>query len=101
MSCAGHILLWSRPKSSTSSSKTVDAALSSENADLRRLVGSDGDFGEGLGLRPDWAYRVIREIGNYAEVFERNLGMSSPFAMERRHNALWTKGGLMYAPPVR
>jgi general L-amino acid transport system substrate-binding protein len=81
--------------------KTVDAALSSENADLRRLVGSDGDFGEGLGLRPDWAYRVIREIGNYAEVFERNLGMSSPFAMERRQNALWTKGGLMYAPPVR
>ncbi len=81
--------------------KTVDAALSSDNADLRRLVGSDGDFGEGLGLRPDWAYRVIREIGNYAEMFERNLGMSSPFAMERRLNALWTKGGLMYAPPVR
>jgi len=81
--------------------KSVDAALSSENPDLRRLVGSDGDFGEGLGLRPDWAYRVIREVGNYAEVFERNLGMSSPFAMERRQNALWTKGGLMYAPPVR
>jgi len=81
--------------------KTVDAALSSDNADLRRLVGSDGDFGEGLGLRPDWAYRVIREIGNYAEVFERNLGTSSPFAMERRLNALWTKGGLMFAPPVR
>jgi general L-amino acid transport system substrate-binding protein len=81
--------------------KTVDTALSSDDPDLRRLVGSDGDFGEGLGLRPDWAYRVIREVGNYAEVFERNLGMSSPFAMERRQNALWTKGGLMYAPPVR
>lgn len=81
--------------------KTVDAALSSDIPDLRRLVGSDGDFGEGLGLRPDWAYRVIHEVGNYAEVFDRNLGKSSPFAMERRQNALWTKGGLMYAPPVR
>jgi len=81
--------------------KTVDAALNSDNPDLRRLVGIDGDFGEGLGLRPDWAYRVLREVGNYAEVFERNLGMSSPFAMQRRQNALWTNGGLMYAPPVR
>jgi general L-amino acid transport system substrate-binding protein len=81
--------------------KTVDAALNSDNPDLRRLVGIDGDFGEGLGLRPDWAYRVIREVGNYAEVFDRNLGMSSPFAMERRQNALWANGGLMYAPPVR
>ena len=81
--------------------KTVDAALNSDNPDLRRLVGSDGDFGEGLGLRPDWAYRVIHEVGNYAEVFDRNLGMSSAFAMERRQNALWTNGGLMYAPPVR
>ena len=81
--------------------KTVDAALNSDNPDLRRLVGIDGDFGEGLGLRPDWAYRVIHEVGNYAEIFDRNLGMSSPFAMERRQNALWTNGGLMYAPPVR
>ena len=81
--------------------KTVDAALNSDNPDLRRLVGVDGDFGEGLGLRPDWAYRVIREVGNYAEMFDRNLGLSSPFAMERRQNALWTNGGLMYAPPVR
>ena len=81
--------------------QTVDAALTSEIPDLRRLLGADGDFGEGLGLRADWAYRVIREVGNYAEVFERNLGMSSPLAMERRQNALWTKGGLMYAPPVR
>ena len=80
---------------------TVDDALKSENPDVRRLLGVDGDFGEGLGLSADWAYRVIKEIGNYGEVFERNLGQGSPLAMERRLNALWTKGGLMYAPPVR
>jgi general L-amino acid transport system substrate-binding protein len=80
---------------------TVDAALSSDHPDVRRLLGVDGDFGEGLGLPADWAYRVVKEVGNYGEVFERNLGAATPFAMERRQNALWSKGGLMYAPPVR
>ncbi len=82
-------------------SSAVDEALKSENPDIRRLLGVDGDFGEGLGLSADWAYRVIKQVGNYGEVFERNLGQGSPLAMERRLNALWTKGGLMYAPPVR
>lgn len=80
---------------------TADQALKSENPHIRRLLGVDGDHGEGLGLPGDWAYRIVKHVGNYADVFERNLGQGSPLAMERRLNALWTKGGLMYAPPVR
>jgi general L-amino acid transport system substrate-binding protein len=83
------------------SSATADAALQSQNPHLRRLLGVDGDFGEGLGLSADWAYRVIKAVGNYGETFERNLGQKSPLGMERRHNALWSDGGLMYAPPVK
>lgn len=83
------------------STANVDKALQSEHADVRRLLGVDGDFGDGLGLSADWAYRVIKLVGNYDEVFERNLGHGSSLAMERRQNALWTNGGLMYAPPVR
>ncbi|MGA8169887.1 MAG: amino acid ABC transporter substrate-binding protein [Methylocystis sp.] len=82
-------------------SANADESLQSENPDVRRLLGVDGDFGEGLGLSADWAYRVVKQVGNYGEVFERDLGQGSPLAMERRQNALWSKGGLMYAPPVR
>ncbi len=82
-------------------SANADDALQSGSPDIRRLLGVDGDFGEGLGLSADWAYRVVKQVGNYGEVFERDLGQASPLAMERRQNALWSKGGLMYAPPVR
>ncbi len=77
-------------------SANVDDALRSESPDIRRLLGVDGDFGEGLDLNADWAYRVVKQVGNYGEVFERDLGQASPLAMERRQNALWSKGGLMY-----
>jgi general L-amino acid transport system substrate-binding protein len=83
------------------SKANADAALTSENPQIRRLLGVDGAHGDDLGLSQDWAYRIIKHVGNYADVFERNLGQGAPFAMERRLNALWTKGGLMYAPPVR
>ena len=82
-------------------SANADESLRSESPDIRRLLGVDGDFGEGLGLHADWAYRVVKKVGNYGEVFERDLGQASPLAMERRQNALWSKGGLMYAPPAR
>ena len=83
------------------SKANADAALTSEDPQIRRLLGVDGAHGDDLGLPQDWAYRIIKHVGNYADVFERNLGQGAPFAMERRLNALWTKGGLMYAPPVR
>lgn len=79
----------------------VDQALKSENPQIRRLLGVDGDHGSDLGLSGDWAYRIIKHVGNYADIFERNLGKGAPLGMERRLNALWNKGGLMFAPPVR
>jgi general L-amino acid transport system substrate-binding protein len=79
----------------------VDQQLRSENPDVRRLLGADGAFGEQLGLTRDWVYRIIRHVGNYGEVFERDVGQGSPLKIARGLNALWTKGGLQYAPPVR
>jgi general L-amino acid transport system substrate-binding protein len=79
----------------------VEAMLSSERPDVRRLLGREGEFGEALGLTRDWAYRILRHVGNYGESFERNLGRDSPLKIERGQNALWTRGGLQYAPPIR
>jgi general L-amino acid transport system substrate-binding protein len=82
-------------------SKTVDDALKSDNPDVKRLVGTEGNYGEQLGLTKDWAYRIIKHVGNYSEVFERNIGQESPLKIARGLNALWNKGGLQYAPPIR
>ena len=83
------------------SKSSADEALRSENPEIRRFFGVEGDRGAGLGLAGDWTYRVIKHVGSYADVFDRNLGQGSPLAMDRRINALWNKGGLMFAPPVR
>ena len=77
------------------------AMRASERPDVRRLLGVEGDFGEALGLNRDWAYRILHHVGNYGESFERNLGRDSPLRIERGQNALWTRGGLQYAPPIR
>ncbi len=82
-------------------SKNLDEMLKSDNPDIKRLLGTEGNYGEQLGLTKDWAYRIIRHIGNYGESFERNIGVNTPLKMKRGLNALWTKGGLQYAPPVR
>ena len=82
-------------------SKTVSNALKSDNPEIKRLVGTEGNYGEQLGLTKDWVYRIIKQVGNYGEVFERNVGQGSPLKITRGLNALWTKGGLQYAPPVR
>ncbi|MBV6649374.1 MAG: amino acid ABC transporter substrate-binding protein, partial [Hoeflea sp.] len=68
---------------------------------VMRLLGKEGTFGEGIGLGNDWAYNVIKEVGNYGEVFEANVGASTPLGIARGVNALWSKGGLQYAPPLR
>ncbi len=79
----------------------VDQMLKSDKPDVRRLLGVEGDFGQGLGLTNDWAYRIVKAVGNYGESFERNVGMGSPIKIRRGLNALWTQGGLQYAPPIR
>ncbi|WP_026344569.1 amino acid ABC transporter substrate-binding protein [Oceanimonas smirnovii] len=79
----------------------VDSMKTSENPDVRRLLGLEADFGKGMGLDKDWAYRIIKQVGNYGEIFETNVGQSSPLKIDRGLNALWTEGGLQYAPPVR
>ncbi len=79
----------------------VDTMLKSENPDVKRLLGTEGKFGEPMGLTSDGAYRSIKHVGNYGEVFERTVGNGSPLKISRGQNALWTKGGLQYAPPIR
>jgi general L-amino acid transport system substrate-binding protein len=79
----------------------VDEKLKSDSPEIRRLLGVEGDFGKNLGLTNDWAYRIIKQVGNYGDSFERNVGMGSPIKIRRGLNALWTQGGLQYAPPIR
>jgi general L-amino acid transport system substrate-binding protein len=83
------------------SQKTLDEALKSANPEIKRFVGTEGNFGEQLGLTKDWAVRIIKLVGNYGESFERNVGQGSPLKIERGLNKLWTKGGIQYAPPIR
>jgi general L-amino acid transport system substrate-binding protein len=83
------------------SSTTIDQAMRSEKPDVKRLVGTEGDYGVQLGLTKDWAARIIRLVGNYDEVFERNVGTASRLDIPRGVNNLWTNGGIQYAPPIR
>jgi general L-amino acid transport system substrate-binding protein len=82
-------------------SKNIDEALKSEKPDVRRLVGTEGNYGERMGLTKDWAARVIRLVGNYGEVYERTVGTGSALGIPRGINQLWSKGGILYAPPIR
>lgn len=83
------------------SSRTIDQALRSQKPEVKRLVGTSGDFGEEIGLTNAWAANVIRYVGNYGEVFDRNLGAKTPLAIPRGLNQLWNAGGIQYAPPIR
>jgi len=82
-------------------SKNVDEMLKSTNPDVKRLLGTEGNYGEQLGLSKDWAVHIVKAVGNYGESFERNVGTGSPLKIDRGLNKLWSKGGIQYAPPVR
>ncbi len=82
-------------------SKNIDEAMKSEKPDVKRLVGNEGSYGEQLGLTKDWAARIVRHVGNYGEVFERNVGVGSKLGIPRGINQLWSVGGIQYAPPIR
>lgn len=83
------------------SGNAVSEKSASTNPEVRRLLGAEGDTGQQLGLEVDWAYNAIKSVGNYGEIFERNIGVTTPLALERGLNALWTNGGILYAPPMR
>jgi len=80
------------------SSKTIDQALASKDPAVQRFVGATGDMGKMLGLDNRWAFNIVKQVGNYGESFEANL---APLGFERGLNQLWTKGGILYAPPIR
>ncbi|MET0014276.1 MAG: amino acid ABC transporter substrate-binding protein [Sedimenticola sp.] len=82
-------------------SGNVGDMMKSKDPNIRRLLGLEGIKGKGLGLEDGWAANIIKDVGNYSEAFERNVGMDSPLKIARGQNALWNKGGLQYAPPIR
>ena len=79
----------------------VDEQAKSQNPSIKRLLGVEGDFGTPLGLTKDWAVKAIKAVGNYGEIFDRNVGEGSKLKIKRGLNSLWNKGGLVYAPPIR
>jgi general L-amino acid transport system substrate-binding protein len=79
----------------------VDEQMKSDNPEIKRMLGTEDNFGERLGLSKDWVYRIVKLVGNYGEVFDRNVGQGSQLRIARGLNALWTKGGVQYAPPIR
>jgi general L-amino acid transport system substrate-binding protein len=82
-------------------STNIDAMKASPALDIRRFLGLEADLGAPLGLARDWAYQIVKQVGNYAEIFDRTLGAGSSIKLDRGLNNLWTKGGLMYSAPLR
>jgi general L-amino acid transport system substrate-binding protein len=75
--------------------------LASTKPDVRRLVGLEGSFGQHLGLANSWAVEIVRQVGNYGEIYDRTLGTDSDLGIPRGMNQLWNLGGIQYAPPIR
>jgi general L-amino acid transport system substrate-binding protein len=82
-------------------SKNVDDQLKSNDPRIKRFLGVTPGLGKALGLDDKWTYNIIKQVGNYGEIFDRNVGPNTPLKLQRGLNALWTKGGLMYAWPFR
>jgi general L-amino acid transport system substrate-binding protein len=82
-------------------SQNVDQMLKSTDPQIMRFLGVTEGNGKALGLDEKWAYNIVKQVGNYGEVFERNVGVNTPLGIERGLNALWTQGGLMYSPPFK
>ena len=82
-------------------SKNIDEMLKSENPAIKRILGVTPGMGKALGVDEKWVYNIVKQVGNYGESFDRNVGMGSPLKIARGQNALWTQGGLQYSPPIR
>ncbi len=83
------------------SANAAELRETSPNPEIRRLLGTEGEFGPQLGLSNEWVFNIVNQVGNYAEIFDRNLGAETPLGLERGLNALWNDGGILYAPPLR
>jgi general L-amino acid transport system substrate-binding protein len=83
------------------SKSNVDEMMKSPSPEVRRVLGLEGSSGESLGLTNDWVVRIVKGVGNYGEMFDKNIGVNSPLKIDRGLNKLWSKGGLQYAPPIR
>ena len=81
--------------------ENVDDMKDSKDPAVRRLLGLEGDFGRKIGLEPDWAFKIIKHVGNYGEIFDANVGPKTRLGIKRGLNRLWSKGGIVYAPPIR
>jgi general L-amino acid transport system substrate-binding protein len=82
-------------------STNVDEMLKSDNPSIKRILGVTPGMGKALGVDEKWVYNIVKQVGNYGEMFDRNVGAGSPLKIARGQNALWTQGGLQYAPPIR
>lgn len=82
-------------------SQTIGDALKSSKPEVRRLIGNDGNYGEQIGLTKDWVARIVRHVGSYAELYDRNIGVKTKLGIPRGINQLWMAGGILYAPPIR
>ena len=82
-------------------SKNLEEMMKSENPTIKRILGTTPGMGKALGIDEKWVYNIVKQVGNYGESFERNVGSGSPLKIERGLNRLWSKGGLQYAPPIR
>jgi general L-amino acid transport system substrate-binding protein len=82
-------------------SKNVDEMMKSKNPEIQRFLGVTPGMGKDLGVSNDWVYNIIKQVGNYGEIFDRNVGVNTPLGLKRGLNALWTEGGLMYSAPFR
>jgi general L-amino acid transport system substrate-binding protein len=95
------IALIQAEESGVTSKNVDDMKANSDNPMVRRMLGESGNMGEKLKLDNEWAYRAIKQVGNYGEIYRANVGPDTPLGLERGVNDLWTEGGLMYAPPIR
>jgi general L-amino acid transport system substrate-binding protein len=92
-----NVLIWAEHNGITKAN--VDQVAKSGDSSVRRVLGDDPSFGRSMGLEPDWAYKVIKQVGNYGEIWDRNLGDSTPIKADRGYNKLYTDGGLMFPLP--
>lgn len=83
------------------SANVEELAKTTKNPDIARMLGAEGDFGKDLKLPKDWVVKIVKQVGNYGESFDRNVGAGSDLKIERGLNAQWNKGGLQYSPPIR